>query len=484
MAGWQDAPVVGQAAPVAAPPASASDGGGWQSAPIVGGASAPAKAASTPNPDNDYSGSPLSALGRTFESSADWGVGDLIRAAATGKKPSETAAQSSAAAASLPWYIRYPTEALGYGAGLVNLLDPATDLAEAGVAGLVGGKGILSSMAKTAAEGATAGTVSHVAGSDDPGLADTGAAALGGAALGGAAGAVRPLVNKGLTATMGKAASVDPDAAIANTLAAKDAAAATARGFTTDHTNADNAIYQVLNGRSPSQESGTTDSFAKTVQNVRDAINAQGALGNQVNGDDLNSWARQLKEGASNGIDGGLANDMAARLKGTLGTQPGGTAAWENLNEAARQHFAAQDLKSWGQTLDQGVQLGQQPLNVAKKFYSGPGDEQQYATMAGLTGAGGSAPGVGWMLPHILGTGLSFAGEHLFGVPGAIAGELGGYIGGKKLLKSYNKSQGRAGLQAAYPGLTGQQPTGGQTGPQMPQGVGDSIRNLAMGMAY
>ena len=70
------------------------------------------------------------------ESSADWGTGDLLRAAMTGKKPSETAAQSSAAAASLPWYIRYPTEAAGYGLGLVNLLDPVTDAAELGALGL------------------------------------------------------------------------------------------------------------------------------------------------------------------------------------------------------------------------------------------------------------------------------------------------------------------------------------------------------------
>ena len=129
----------------------------------------------------------------------------------TGKKPSETAAQSAAAAASLPWYIRYPTEAAGYGLGLVNLLDPVTDAAEAGALGL-GAGAKLAKVAGTAAEGATVGGVSHVAGSDDPGITDTAGAALGGAALGGAAGAAAPLVNKGLTKALGKAGAVDPAA--------------------------------------------------------------------------------------------------------------------------------------------------------------------------------------------------------------------------------------------------------------------------------
>ena len=165
--------------------------------PPGGGATATAPS------DNDYSNSPLSALGRTFESSADWGTGDLLRAAATGKKPSETAAQSSAAAASLPWYIRYPTEAAGYGAGLVNLLDPVTDAAEAGALGL-GAGAKLAKLAGTAAEGATVGAVSHVAGSDDPGLTDTAGAALGGGLVGTAAGAAAPLINKGLSKVLTK----------------------------------------------------------------------------------------------------------------------------------------------------------------------------------------------------------------------------------------------------------------------------------------
>ena len=138
----------------------------------------------------------MSALGRTFESSADWGTGDLLRADARKQalrdggaevRPRRRAARPGTSV------IRPKPPAIGL--RLVNLLDPVTDAAEAGALSL-GAGAKLAKVAGTAAEGATNGGVSHVAGSDDPGITDTAGAALGGAALGGAAGAAAPLVNR------------------------------------------------------------------------------------------------------------------------------------------------------------------------------------------------------------------------------------------------------------------------------------------------
>ena len=255
MAGWQDDPVVGAA------PTASSGGGGWQNDPIVGATS-----------DNDYSKSPLSAVARTFESSADWGTGDLLRAAATGKKPSETAAQSSAAAASLPWYVRYPTEAAGYGLGLVNLLDPVTDAAEAGALGL-GAGAKLAKIAGTAAEGATVGAVSHVAGSDDPGLTDTAGAALGGGLVGTAAGAATPLINKGLCKVLSKPGTVDPAAAQAST--AKDSADAPMpklHQVPADPQAITGALKGVLTNLDPSVMTGMSPGLKSTIVNIGQTV--------------------------------------------------------------------------------------------------------------------------------------------------------------------------------------------------------------------
>ena len=207
-------------------------------------------------------------MARTFESSADWGTGDLLRAAATGKKPSETAAQSSAAAASLPWYIRYPTEAAGYGAGLVNLLDPVTDAAELGALGL-GVSAKLAKLAGTAAEGATVGAVSHVAGSDDPGLTDTAGAALGGGLVGGAAGAAAPLINKGLSKALSKPPSVDPVAAQAQTKAASDAAYAALHQKPADPQAIAGALKGVLTNLDPSVMTGMSPGLKSTIVDIR-----------------------------------------------------------------------------------------------------------------------------------------------------------------------------------------------------------------------
>ena len=86
---------------------------------------------------------------------------------------------------------------------------------------------------------------------------------------------------------MGKAASVGLDAAIANTLAAKDATCDQQKDLqqVTPTRTCDLSGVERPQPQPGKRRDGLL--LRKTVQNVRDAINAQGALGNQVNGDDL-----------------------------------------------------------------------------------------------------------------------------------------------------------------------------------------------------
>jgi hypothetical protein len=473
-AAWQNDPIVG-----AAP---AAGGAGWQNDPVVkGGATAQAS-------DNDYSKSPWSALARTFESSADWGTGDLIRAAITGKKPSETAAQSSAAAASLPWYVRYPTEAAGYGLGLVNLLDPVTDAAEAGALGLGASSG-LAKIAGTAAEGATVGGVSHVAGSDDPGLMDTAGAALGGAALGGAAGAAAPLVNKGLTKAFGTKASIDPAAATAATAAAKDTATSNLRQVQINPVHVDNAFDTAMSNLRPEEKTGMSDTFAKTIQDIRDELNTQSVLGKQIDGDTLNSWQREVENAASAPVDKKIAGQISGSpgnpglLDGVMNSAGGG-----QLNQAAqqafKQNFMAENLADWNERAANKGSLGDAPFNEARNYYQ-PGTPEYDALMKLYSQSQNQADPT-WALGHMAAGLAGDIGGAMFGFPGHFGGELLGYLGIKPAIKSAFKGAKQNALQKniqqVYPTLTGQPLTGAQTGPQLPGGTGDMIKNLMLGV--
>ena len=439
---------------------------------------AKAKTAQAPS-DNDYSKSPLSALGRTFESSADWGVGDLLRAAATGKKPSETAAQSSAAAASLPWYVRYPTEAAGYGLGLVNLLDPVTDAAEAG-AGMLGAGATLSKIAGTAAEGATVGGVSHVAGSDDPTLMGTAGAALGGAGVGAAAGGLTRGVNAGLTKAFGRAPSIDPDAALATTQAANDAAWKAGRNIPVNGAATNTAISSAMKGLDPSVQTGLSDGFLGKIAQIQGAISDQGKIGQSLDANQVNSWKRQINDAAGPGIEGGVAKSISDNLDGVL--QAHGAGQWqEGANQAYQNYMMAQNLGEWSRKAAAGAPLGQAPLTEAEKFYQG---KPQYQTLVDLYQKSQSQNDPSWALGHMAAGAIGDIGGMLLGFPGHLAGEALGYLGIKPAIKGAFKGAKQNALQKniqqAYPQMTGQQITGATTGPQ----IGDAIKNLMLGSAY
>ena len=463
--------------------------------PPGGGAAAQAD---TPGySEADYAKTPFSAIGRTFQNAATLGGGDLIAAHLQGTPLAQTKAHTAAAEASLPWYIRYPTEALGYSTLPLTLLNPFGDAAAAGTAAAVGGEGVLSALAGGATEGALAGGASSILGTDDPTVGGTLSGAAGGALLGGAAGAVRPLVNKGLTATMGKAASVDPVAEMNRTQTASDAAYTTMHQTPVNPADVSGPIKSAMPVPNSSEYTGMSDKLKGKIDEIQDALQNHQNAKTQPSLGDVNSWQRQVNEAATTSVDGKVAGKINAGLDGVMdATAPGLNDAAQT---AAKQAAMAAKMQEWNQRIKTGGSIGDQPFTQAQNFYNpvnNPANQADYDTLTGLMNAGANTHGLSWMLPHILGTGLSFAGEHVAGIPGAIAGELGGYFAGKKLLKSYNKRSGMAGLQAAYPQMTGATPTGGQTGPQIPAqtgmmpvgggtkvglNTGDLIKSLMMG---
>jgi hypothetical protein len=431
--------------------------------------------------DNDYSKSPLSAVARTFESSADWGTGDLARAMATGKKPSETAAQSSAAAESLPWYVRYPTEAAGYGLGLVNLMDPVTDAAEAGVLGL-GASAKLASLAGLGAEGATVSAVHHVASTDDPGLSDTASAALSGAALNTAAGSAVPLINKGLTKVLGKPGSIDPAVAEAQTKTNRDNLYTQLQSYPVGSNSLKNAYSSAT--LTPGLVPSVTPGFNALIGRQLDQVEAGGITAN-----DVADFAKDLRAQATSNGDQILAGKISDNLIGALPSDAQKTL--QAADKAHQQYMMAQNLGKWQRQVQQGGSVGQQPFTEAERYYT-PGTPD-YQTVAGLANQGQGHSPATYALGHMAAGAAGALGGSIAGWPGAFVGEGLGYLFARpaiyKAMKGVDQRANIRRIQAAYPQMTGQPLTGATTGPQIPDtvggyNVGDQIKNLMMGMAY
>ena len=465
--------------------------------PPGGGAAAQAD---TPGySEADYAKTPFSAIGRTFQNAATFGAGDLIAAHLQGTPLAQTKAHTAAAEASLPWYIRYPTEALGYETLPLALLNPFGDAAAAGTAAVVGGEGLLSALAGGATEGALAGGASSILGTDDPTVSGTLSGAAGGALLGGAAGAVRPLVNKGLTATMGKAASVDPVAEMNRTQTASDAAYTTMHQTPVNPADVSGPIKSAMPVPNSSEYTGMSDKLKGKIDEIQDALQNHQNAKTQPSLGDVNSWKRQINEATVTSVDGKIAGQMSAGLDGVMdATAPGLNDAAQT---AAKQAAMAAKMREWSQDIGAGGSIGQEPLTQAKRFYdpaTDPANQASYDTLAGLSNQSDSH-GLAYLMSHLASTGLGFAGEHVAGIPGAIAGEGLGLLLRPKI---YSALKGRsirgkmAGLQAAYPQMTGATPTGGQTGPQIPAqtgmmpvgggtkvglNTGDLIKSLMMG---
>jgi len=428
--------------------------------------------ATAPGATNDYSDSPWSARLRTFQDAATLGMGDKLYSLMSGTPLAEVKGNTAAAESSLPWYERMPIEGAGYALGGGALLG--SGLGEAGL-----GADAIGTVASTALEGAGAGGITAATGTD-PSLSNIATGAAGGALLGGAAGGLTKGVNKALTKMTGKAASIDPDQALASTKAANDAAWDAGTKIPVNGAATNNAIASALKGLDPSVQTGMGDQFLGKISQIQGAISDQGKLGNQLNANQVNSWKRQINEAAGPGIEGGVAKSISDNLDGVLDAH--GAGQWQQgANEAYQNYMMAQNLGEWGRKAAAGAPLGQAPLTEAEKYYQG---KPQYQPLVDLYQKSQSQNDPSWALGHIAAGALGDLGGMMFGFPGHLAMEAAGYLGLKPAIKSMFKGAKQNALgkniQQLYPQMTGQPLTGASPGVQ----VGDSIKNLMLGNTY
>lgn len=352
------------------------------------------------------------------------------------------------------------------------------------------------------AEGALAGGISGF----DPSapISSTLEGAGGGAVLGGAAHGIGKVANVAVNSALNSAptsaaanskvgqlllqaagASAPGTAAdaVAATRAASDNAFATLRKTQVQSVPADNAFDQVLSGLSPSQQTGMSKGFQDQITSIRNVINDQGVAGNQISGDDLHSWARQINDAASTKIDGGIANDISTRLRGVVGAQ-GGAGAWDAANATFKQAKMAENLQGWQTDLaKRGMSPGNEPLAQQKYYTSADAQSQneqpQIDQLDQLYNAGKlSTGGLSYTLGKIGGEGAEALGAAA-GLGGAATLGLGAaahllkypIAGVQNLYKRANLANE---LRQAYPTMTGR--SVGYTAPN----VGEAIKALML----
>jgi hypothetical protein len=434
---------------------------------------------------NDYSNSPWSARLRTLENAATLGLGDKIYSLMSGTPLAEVKGNTAAAESSLPWYERLPIEGAGYALGGGALLG--SGLGEAGL-----GADAIGTVGSMALEGAGAGAINTAAGTD-PSLGNIATGAAGGALLGGAAGGLTKGINAGSTKLFGKPGSIDPDAAIAATEAAKtakyqDLHASTAPTFSAGDTAA--SYVNAANSLTDVQRGDVSKDF---VQKMQQHVNQMRQTGDLSAGA-VDEYARSIQDAAE--PNNNAEQVLAARIRdgltgdnGVLATatptsnHPVGQAA-TMLNDAQaanKQWEMAKNLAEWTRLNDAGASLGQAPLTEAERFYQG---KPQYQPLVDLYQKSQSQNDPSWALGHMAASALGDLGGMAFGFPGHLAMEALGYLGFKPAIKSAFKGAKQnalgKGIQQLYPQTTGQPLTGAQTGPQ----VGDSIKNLMLGSVY
>ena len=260
------------------------------------------------------------ALARTFAEGAGGGLADVAIGAAGSSGGGSSLptiasqrARTTAAEESLPWYVRYPVEGLGVGAGFLSGAgeagwalrgaEGASDLAK--LYGL-GEKGAarVGGAVKGAAEAGTYGAVSGAAHSEsaDPGtvLSNAATGGLTGAALGGTVGGA---LAKTPIANAPKALSTDETGALLKQ--ANEAMAAKP----VDSAKVTGTIADIAGDLSPSEMSGLSPGFKAQVNQILKA-NSSG----DVSVNDLDSWQRQLQRAATGYGSSPLDNIAASRI--------------------------------------------------------------------------------------------------------------------------------------------------------------------------
>jgi hypothetical protein len=172
---------------------------------------------------------------------------------------------------------------------------------------------------------------------------------------------------------------------------------------------------------------------------------------------------------------------MNSALDGVLQAHGAG-GLQDAAQNAYKQSVMAENLAKWQSRTKVGASPGMAPLNEAEKWY--PNSPEQYSTLEGLyKQSQGSSPAT-YALGHMAANAAGTVGGMVGGFPGAFIGEGLGYLFAKPAVARTMKGVDRNALlrayQAAYPAMTGIQPTGGKQAPQ----VGNAIKNLMIGSVY
>ena len=360
----------------------------------------------------------------------------------------------------------YVTGAATYGLGPGKVLAP--------IGRAIGGAGI----GGMAAEGALAGGIGGGASNDDNPLWGSVKGAAGGALLGGAAGGV----GAGIAKLGAKPGVIDPQAAVDATTQVTRDLYAQGKQIPIQPTHADNAFDNVLTNLDPSEETGLSDGFSKKIQTIRNAIESQGVLGNQLNANQVDSWRRQIYDAASTGIDGKIAAQIGDNLGGAI--DAAGGSPWNaTAKNAYKQQRNAEVLQTLSQKAAAGAPLGEAPLTQANAPWNADDPDIQKAWL-NLYKQGQTQTDPSYALAHMAMHVGGMVGGMLLGFPGELLGSAGAYMGVKPVVKGLVKNAASNAAQKAvyqqYPTLTGQQLTGAKPGPQ----VGDAIKNLMVGSMY
>ena len=430
----------------------------------------PSAAAAQPDASSYLSGvmKPIDKLGRVALHDFTLGAADKVIGGVGQMMGTDTIAneeaKTSAAASSMPLALRLGIGAGAYALGPGKFLGPA--------AAEIGGG---SALARLMAEGAMAGGISDFDPSDPIG------STLHGAMGGGAVGALAHGVGMGAGKLLSKPGAVDAADAVAKTGEAKEAAYGALNKIPVDPGRVQSAIGGVMDNLDPSVETGMSGGLKSQINDIYSTLKDQ----TTAHAGQVDSWQRQINEAAnreSYPTDRIVAGQINDALDGVLQTH--GAGGLQDTAQAAFKRYAnAKDLQSMAQNLsDFGQSPGAGPAKAAG-FYD-PGSPEYKAWMK-VNASSDPSYDPSYTISHI-GGGLAGAATAALG--GGPVGGLLAYEAGKGatkwatkgLVNQMKRARIQKAFQAAYPSLTGVQPTGAMQAPP----VGDLIKNLMFGGAY
>ena len=293
------------------------------------------------------------ALARTFAEGAGGGLADVALGAGGSVSGSSSLptiasqrARTQAGEDLLPWYVRYPVEGLGIGAGFLSGAGEAGWAARgaemATAEALARGFGAktaarVGGAVKGAAETGTYGAVSGAAHSEsaDPGtvLSNAATGGLTGMALGGTVGG---LLTKVGVKTPPAAKSVEELQGEMN-----DATSAL-KAKPVDSSKVVSTLADVDSGLSASELTGLSDGFMGQVAKIKAAAQGGGLTAN-----DVDSMQRQLRDAAKTPIDGAIATRLSQSLGKNVMEDAGAADLQQTMLDAHARLQDAQAMQGW-----------------------------------------------------------------------------------------------------------------------------------------